>query len=350
MKYSFKNDYSEGAHPDILEKISLCNTMQWQGYGEDNICQEGKRLIKQNMNKEDADVHFVSGGTQANLLVISSMLKPYEAVIAATTGHIEVHETGAIEATGHKIITTQTSSGKLTPANIQSVLDLHIDEHMVRPKMVYISNATELGTVYTQTELEALSLFCKKNNLYLFMDGARLGAALVSHKNDMSLAKITDLVDALYIGGTKNGALLGEAIVLLHREIKNNFRYHMKQKGALLAKSWLLGIQFECLFKDTLFVDLAKNAYTQAMILSKGIEELGYRLSVPTESNQVFPIFDKESVELLKKEYDFHVWEQQPDGSAVVRLVTSWACTPDKIKMFLADLKNNKAKISSLKK
>ncbi|MEG0188947.1 MAG: aminotransferase class V-fold PLP-dependent enzyme, partial [Algoriella sp.] len=232
-KYSFKNDYSEGAHPAILQKLVETNLTQTIGYGEDEFCDEARELIKKQLKKE-AEIHFVSGGTQANLIVISSILKPYESVIAAETGHIAVHETGAIEATGHKINTIATSDGKISAIQIEKVLKLHTDEHMVKPKMVYISNSTEVGSVYTKAELKSIYNFCQENNLILFVDGARLGSALTSSKCDLTLEDMANLCDVFYIGGTKNGALIGEAIVFNKLDLNENFRFHIKQKGGML--------------------------------------------------------------------------------------------------------------------
>jgi len=233
MEYSFRNDYSEGAHPDILKALISNNLSQQEGYGDDEFCKNAAKNIKKLIANEKSDIHFVSGGTQANLLVISSILRPYESVIAPNTAHIEVHETGAIEAVGHKINLINTDNGKIYPHQIQEVLDFHVDEHMVKPKLVFISNSTEIGSVYTKDELKSLSVFCKKNALYLYLDGARLGAALCSPKNDLSIAELSELLDVFYIGGTKNGALLGEAIVINNDKIKTDFRFMMKQKGAL---------------------------------------------------------------------------------------------------------------------
>ena len=219
-KYSFKNDYSEGAHEQILKALLNTNLDQDEGYGEDRYCKEAINLIGKKIQDPNASIHFVSGGTQANLIVISALLKPYQSVIAASTGHIAVHEAGAIEATGHKINTVETKDGKLTPYEVKSVIDFHTDEHMVQPKMVFISNSTEVGSIYNKKELTDLSQFCKKNNLYLYLDGARLGSALTSNKNDLTISDIAKLVDIFYIGGTKNGTLLGEAIVIINDNLK----------------------------------------------------------------------------------------------------------------------------------
>jgi threonine aldolase len=237
--YSFKNDYSEGAHPRILNALLESNLVQVDGYGEDQFTRQAVELLKEKMGQADVDIHLLSGGTQTNLIAISAFLRPHEAAMAASTGHILGHETGAIEATGHKILSIEAENGKLTPANVQAVLEGHPDEHMVKPKLVYISNSTEIGSIYTKRELKQLSDFCKKKNLILYMDGARLGSALCSEENDLQLSDLPALVDAFYIGGTKNGALIGEALVICRDALKEDFRYHLKQKGDFWAFNFL---------------------------------------------------------------------------------------------------------------
>ncbi len=228
--YSFKNDYSEGAHPRILEALIKCNMEQSEGYGEDIFTARAIKLIKEKIRREDVDVHLLVGGTQTNLTALSAFLRPHEAVIAADTGHVLVHETGAIEATGHKVISVDVENGKLTRKNIEAVIEEHTDEHMVKPKLVYISNSTEIGTIYKREEVEELSEVCKKHDLYLYVDGARLGSALCSNENNMKIYELAQLVDAFYIGGTKGGALIGEALVICRDTLKKDFRYHIKQK------------------------------------------------------------------------------------------------------------------------
>lgn len=250
MKYSFKNDYSEGCHPNILNALNATNFSQQSGYGEDEYTEEARDLLKRTFSCPDSAIHFVSGGTQANLLVIASALKPFQSVISAETGHINTHEAGAIEATGHKIHGEKTEDGKLTPAICKKVLEsVENVPHMVRPKMVYISNSTELGTHYSLKELENLYHFCQSHNLYLFMDGARLAQGLAASKNELKPQDLTRLTDVFYAGGTKNGALIGEAIVINHPALKDDFEFYLKQRGALLAKGRILGIQFKELMK-----------------------------------------------------------------------------------------------------
>ena len=334
----FLCDYSEGAHPQILEALIRTNLEQTDGYGLDDHCRNASTLIKNKIGRDDVDIHFLVGGTQTNLTAISAFLRAHEAVISVKSAHINVHETGAIEATGHKILMEATADGKLTPKEIQSALDEHEDEHMAKPKLVYISNSTEIGSIYHKQELSQLSEICKKNNLILFMDGARLGSALTSDENDLTLSDIADLVDAFYIGGTKNGALMGEALVICSEDLKSDFRYHIKQKGGLLAKGRLLGIQFEELFKDELYFELANHGNKMASKLRKGFTELGYSFLTHSPSNQVFPILPNQLIEKLEKDYSFYRWKKMSDEESAIRLVTSWATLEDHIDQFLNKL------------
>ena len=338
--YSFTNDYSEGAHPNILKALTESNLEQQDGYGEDYYCLEATKLIKEKLYNPSAHIHFVTGGTQANLLVISSILRPYESVIAADTGHINVHETGAIEAAGHKVNVAVSKDGKLTPNDINGILDIHTDEHMVKPRLVYISNSTEIGTIYKKAELEKLSSFCKSNGLLLFLDGARLGSALCAKDNDLTLNELSKLVDIFYIGGTKNGALLGEAIVINDEKINRYFRFNIKQKGAMLAKGRILGIQFLELFRDNLFFDLATHANKMASKLSENLEELGYKFMIKSTTNQIFPILSNETIAKISKRYSFSIWSSIDDEHSIIRLVTSWATNEAYVDRFLKDLKD----------
>lgn len=337
--YSFNNDYSEGAHPKILEAMLNSNLEQNGGYGLDGHCEHARRLIKEEIGRSDADVHFITGGTQTNLITIAAALRPWQAVIATDKGHINVHETGAIEATGHKVLAMACPDGKLTPADIQKALDQHTDEHMVQPKMVYISNSTEIGTQYTRSDLEALHRICRQKDLYLFLDGARLGAALTSPVNDLTLKDIADLTDVFYIGGTKAGALFGEALIITREELKPDYRFMIKQRGAMMAKGWLLGIQFEELFQNHLFYDMAAHSNEMAGILRKGIEECGYRFYSESMTNQLFPIFPNTVIEALSKDFLFSIQEHCGGGQSAVRLVTSWATREDACHEFIAALK-----------
>jgi threonine aldolase len=338
--YSFKNDYSEGAHPRILSALIESNMEQVEGYGKDPYTRKAVELLKQRIGRDDIDIHLFHGGTQTNLTAISAFLRPHEAAIAANTGHILVHETGAIEATGHKVISIDVSDGKINPDHIKSALEAHTDEHMVKPKLVYISNPTEIGSIYTKNELEGLSKFCRENKLFLYVDGARLGSALCSEENDMELSDLGRLVDAFYIGGTKNGALLGEALVICKDSLKEDFRFSIKQKGALLAKGKLLGIQFLELFRDNLYFDLAKHANDMAKLLKDEISGVGYSFLTDSPSNQIFPILPNSIIEKLQEKYSFIVWQKIDEKSSAIRLVTSWATVEEKVLDFTQDLKN----------
>jgi threonine aldolase len=337
QKYSFKNDYSEGFHSQLLEALAKTNLDQQQGYGEDIYCEMARAAIKAKTEHPDADIYFVSGGTQANTIVIASALKSFEGVIAATTGHINVHETGAIEATGHKIILVSSYDGKVKPEDIIAECDRAEDHHMVRPAMVYISNSTEVGSVYTKTELSALSEICKIKGLYLYLDGARLGSALSSVNNDLSLADLSELTDAFYIGGTKNGAIMGEAIVINNNLLKTDFNYHLKQRGALLSKGRLMGVQFYELFKENLFFELAQHANNMAKKIADALKEKGFSFLTVPESNQIFPILPNELIEDLLQKYEFYTWQKLEDNKSVVRLVTSWATPENKVAEFIED-------------
>lgn len=336
--YSFLCDYSEGAHPHILDALTRINLEQKDGYGLDVHCSNAASLIRNKIGREDVDVHFLVGGTQTNFTAISAFLRAHEAVVTAKTGHINVHETGAVEATGHKVLTEPTDNGKLTPKDIQTALDYHEDEHMVKPKLVYISNSTEIGSIYLKSELVELSSFCRNNDLILYMDGARLGSALASQENDLSLPDIAKLVDAFYIGGTKNGALMGEALVICKEDLKKDFRYHIKQKGGMLAKGWLLGIQFEELFRDNLYTELASHANQMAAFLTKQIHDLGYSFLVHSPSNQIFPILPNTLIQKLEEDYSFYRWKKIDEDCSAIRLVTSWATEEAAVSQFIERL------------
>lgn len=335
--YSFRNDYSEGAHPKILQALIDTNLEQTCGYGMDPRCQAAADLIRRLCKAPDADIHFTVGGTQTNLLVIASLLRPYEAVIAAHTGHVNVHETGAIEATGHKVCTAYAPDGKLTPELVESVVNGHSSEHMVLPRLVYISDTTEIGTIYTKAELQALRDCCDKHGLFLFLDGARLGSALTAEGNDLTLPDLAALTDAFYIGGTKNGVLFGEALVM--RAPNEHFRWHMKQRGAVLAKGRLLGVQFQALLEDGLYLDLARHANEMAFRLRDGVAALGYPFPVASPSNQQFPVLPNSVVKaLLDKGYEFEIDRAVDADHTCVRFVTSWATPESAIDAFLKDL------------
>jgi threonine aldolase len=338
MKYNFKNDYTKGCHPAILTALAEGNLSVEEGYGEDSYSLAAAQLIKAQLENPAAAVYFVSGGTQANLLVISALLRPYESVIAAETAHIQVHETGAIEATGHRIQTIPTADGKLTVAAIQGQLDLFEEVHTTMPRMVYISNSTEVGTFYTKTELQLLSAFCKEKGLLLFMDGARLASGLMAKGSGLSLKDLAALTDVFYIGGTKTGALLGEAIVINQPVLQQHFKYNLKQRGALLAKGRLLGIQFLTLFKNNLYFELGLHANQAAEKLHEGIAALGYAFLTPTQTNQSFPILPNQVIDQLKADYAFYVWKKIDAHHSAIRLVTCWATEMAAVDEFVKDL------------
>lgn len=337
--YNFKNDYSEGAHPRILNKLIETNLVQQLGYGEDEYAHEAKAILKARLNHPDAIIHFVSGGTQTNLLVISFLLRVHEAVISAKTGHIAANETGAIEATGHKVITAETTDGKLRPEDIAQVLaEYALAPHVVKPRIVYISNSTEIGTIYTLEELKALFLYCQSHQLLLYLDGARLGHALTAENNDLTLATLSQFTDIFYIGGTKNGALLGEAIIFNRPELAVDFEYAIKQKGAMLAKGRILSIQFLELFKDDLYFDLARRANTLAMSIASAVQAKGYTFLTQPTTNQLFPILPKKIIERLSLNYQFYIWKNMDSDYAAIRLITSWATDEEKVSAFIRDL------------
>ncbi|AZA54970.1 threonine aldolase family protein [Chryseobacterium sp. G0201] len=341
MKFSFKNDYSEGCHPNILQALLQSNLDQQAGYGEDKYSLQAKELIKEKIKNPNSDIYFVSGGTQANLIVISSILRPYQCAISASTGHILNNETGAIEATGHKILNIETEDGKLRPSDIIPVLENHQNvPHQVMPKLVYISNSTELGTIYNAKELEELSVFCKQNGLYLFMDGARLGHGLTSEISDLTLEKVAELTDIFYLGGTKNGALIGEAIVINNQELKQDFGFNIKQKGALLAKGRLLGIQFLELMKNDLYFDLAKHANQQAMKIKNAMKEKGIQFLSDTYTNQIFPILSNDLIQVLSEKFEFYVWKKIDEDNSAIRLITSWNTDDEPVNNFIEIINN----------
>lgn len=343
MKYSFKNDYAEGAHPRVLEALLQTNLVQQNGYGLDDYSESAAELIKEKINNPEAEVFFVSGGTQANLVVISAFLRPHESVVSAATGHIFTNESGAIEATGHKVHGIESSTGKIDPDDIQKLLDVHQNKpHQVKQKMVYISNSTELGTIYSKKELMELYQFCQANNLYLFVDGARLGHALTAETNDLTLEDFGKYTDTFYLGGTKNGALIGEAIIINNPNLQEEFGFHLKQKGAMLAKGRLLGIQFQELMKDNLYFELARHANVQAMKLKEAFQQIGVLFLVETFTNQIFPILNQTQIDQLSTNFDFYVWKKLDGEKSAIRLITSWSTSNEIIEKFINEIKNLK--------
>ncbi len=339
---NFECDYTEGAHASILQRLAETNMEQTPGYGKDRHCENARQIIRRVCNAPDADVHFLVGGTQTNKTVIASILRPYQGVICVETGHIAVHETGAIESTGHKVITVPGINGKITPQLIEQVYRRHFDdkglEHCVQPGMVYISQSTEVGTVYHLNELEAISAMCRKLELPLFLDGARLGYGLAASDNDTSLADIARLCDVFYIGGTKIGALFGEAVVITNPSITPGFRYMIKQNGGLLAKGRLLGIQFETLFENDLYMQLSRHAVEQAMRIRCALEAKGVDLAYASTTNQQFPILPDSVIEHLSDRYIFSTTEHLTPGMTEVRICTSWATLSENVDRLIDDL------------
>ena len=343
QKYSFMDDYSEGGHPAVMAALMQYNHGQERAYGQDYYTSQAIDMIRAKINKAEASVYFVSGGTLANLIMIAALLRPYEAVIAAENGHIHGREAGAIEATGHKIITVPAECGKVTVDRVQAVLQAHQHApHMVKPRLVYISNSSELGTCYRKQELYDLSVFCRAHHLYLMMDGARLPAALTASGNDVTLSDIAECCDLFWIGGTKSGALMGEAIIIPSPDLMPDFGFHIKQRGAMLAKGRMLGIQFQALFQDNLILKIATHANQMAQKLSEGMIQAGYQLLYPTETNQLFPILPQDVVEHLAQKFDFHIWQQAGSDQLALRMVCSWATPETQIDAFLAHLPPNK--------
>lgn len=328
--YYFRNDYSEGAHPAVLEALISTNLEQTPGYGRDRYCEAAADALRSRFSCPEADVHFMVGGTGTNLTLITAALRPWEAVIAAETAHIAVHESSAIEACGHKVCTIAAPDGKLTPELVRSVYDANMDGddgHMAVPKLVYISDATELGTVYKRAELQALSDVCRELGLYLFLDGARMGAALVCAENDLLPEDFARFCDAFYVGGTKNGLLFGEALVLVNDAFKPHFRNALKQRGGMLAKGRLLGVQFSAFFKDDLWLTLARHADDMAKRLAAALCEKGYRFYAPACTNQLFPILPNEKIQALSDAFSFECSAKIDRTHTAVRFVTSWATT-----------------------
>lgn len=337
----FTNDYSEGCHPAILAALAQTNLTQQPGYGADAFSAQAIALLRAKLEDPTADIHFVAGGTSANLIAMAAFLNPFESVIAAQTSHIFVHEAGAIEATGHKIEVAVTTDGKLRPLDIDPLLEKSPRFHTVRPRVVYVSNPTEIGTIYSKQELTALSDYCQANRLLLYLDGARLPTALTAVSNDLTLADIGRLTDAFYLGGTKSGALLGEAIVITNPALQPDFKYHIKQRGALLSKGRLLGIQFLTLLQDDLILTLARHANAMAHQLVQAVTELGYPFLTDSDTNQIFPILPHSVIEKLAPDFGFYEWKKMDRGNSAIRLITSWATTPAAVEQFIAALRRH---------
>lgn len=331
----YQCDYAEGCHPQIMERLARTNLEQSSGYGLDPYCQAARLKIREACAREDADVHFLVGGTQANLTVIAAALRPHQGVLTASEGHIACHESGAVEATGHKAIALPCRDGKISADQIADFCREHHQsgarEHMVQPAMVYISYPTESGTLYTKAELIKIKAACRKHHLLLFIDGARLGYGLTSRACDLTLKDIAAICDVFYIGGTKCGALFGEAVVILNPAIKEDFRYIIKQRGGMLAKGRLLGIQFDTLFTDGLYFNICRQANLLAYRLREAFARKGVPLVGGADTNQQFVELTPAQMEYLARDFEYEVWSPGREGRTVVRFCTSWATTPENV-------------------
>lgn len=345
MKIQFTSDYCEGAHPYVMEQLLSTNMVQTTGYGEDPYCAQARKTIAALCCPSDPsrpDVHFLVGGTQTNTTVISSILRPHQGVLCAASGHINVHESGSVEHSGHKCLGLPATNGKITAEQIDKAVSGHYSdenfEHTVQPGMVYISYPTELGTLYSADELKAISATCRKWKLPLFIDGARLGYGLAASK-DMTLELLASLADVFYIGGTKQGALFGEAVVFMDRSLSKDFRYLIKQNGGMLAKGRLLGIQFEALLGTGLYFSISEHALTQARRIREAFAAKGYTFLVDSPTNQQFPILPNELLPILEKDFGFEVWQKVDDRHSGVRFCTSWATKPENVDTLLEAIK-----------
>lgn len=344
----FNNDYHHGAHPSILESLILTNTTSYPGYGQDSWCEDAETRIRELTCCPQAAVHFVVGGTQANALVIQAALRSYQSPICADTGHINVHETGAVEAGGHKILTAPHSNGKLKAEDVDRIATLYeasdIPEHITEPKMVCIAQSTETGSVYTKAELQSLASVCQKHNLYLFIDGARLAYGLTSHICDLTLADLATLADVFTIGGTKCGALFGEAIVITNPELNNHFRSYEKQAGAMLAKGWLLGLQFSKLLEDEgdslRYFTLPRRANQQAQSIAHALTDAGFSLEGECVSNQIFVRMPNEAIARLGQSIIYSYDHAIDESTSVIRLCTSWSTPEEDVEALINTIKS----------
>lgn len=331
---SFENDYIQGAHPEVLKRLTETNLEPLSGYGADPYCESAREKIRRECGCPEAEIHFLVGGTQTNAVVIDAMLRGFEGVAAADTGHVAVHEAGAVEYTGHKVLTIPHHSGKIDPGELKEYLEgFYQDanhEHMVFPGMVYLSHPTELGTLYSRKELEEISHICREYEIPLFLDGARLGYGLMSSDTDVTLQDVAQLCDVFYIGGTKVGALCGEAVVFPEKAPRH-FLTSVKQHGALLAKGRLLGIQFDTLFTDNLYFDISRHAIERAEELKRVLQEKGCTFAWESPTNQQFVILEDSTVRRLKEHVVFSFWEKADETHTVVRFVTSWATRKEEI-------------------
>lgn len=334
----FRSDYSQGAHPAVMEALMATNYEHTDGYGIDSHCDGAANIIRKMIGRDDAAVHMMIGGTPCNVTVIAAALRPYETVIAARSGHAYYHETGAVEATGHRVTTVAPSDGKVTPEGIDDAMAEFEDEHTPKPGMVYISQPTEIGTVYTKAELAAIRERCDRYGLLFYVDGARLGTALTSSAADHDIAYLAEVTDAFYIGGTKCGALFGEALVILNESLNDHFRWMIKRQCGMLAKGRLIGVQFETLLKggeDSLYFRIAKRENEVADLLRLSLSKLGVGFFGSSPTNQVFPILPAKVVDELENDFFFYRWTPEKDGFVTIRLVTGWGTTMDDAEAFL---------------
>lgn len=335
----FCNDYSEGAHPRVMRALLDSNLESTTGYGCDDYCAAARDALRTRFACPEADVHFLVGGTQTNLVACAAFLRPWEAVIAAESGHVAVHETGAIEATGHKVFVVPGENGRLTAAAVRRAVMEHrtgTEEHMVLPKLVYVSDSTEFGTVYSRAELEALRAVCDALGLWLYLDGARIGAALTAEGNDVAPEDFARLCDAFYFGGTKNALLFGEALVIVNDALKPFVRNVIKQRGGMLAKGRLLGVQFGALLQDDLWLETARHANAMAQRLAAGLRDMGVRFYMESPTNQIFPVLPDALVEALRTEVAFEFWAKPDAAHTAIRFVCSWATQPEQVEALLA--------------
>jgi len=340
----FNCDYNEGCHPAVLEALARTNMEQTAGYGEDPHCGHAAELIRQACDAPKADVHFLVGGTQVNMVMIAAALRPHQSPVCADSGHINVHETGAVEASGHKVISVPGVDGKISAEQVRQVWRDHYEsgteEHMAQPKLVYISQPTEFGTLYSKKELEALRSVCDECGFYLYADGARLGYGLAAKENDVTLPDLARNCDAFYIGGTKVGALFGEALVIVNDELKTDFRYVEKQRGAMLAKGRILGVQFETLFTDGLYEKMGRHAVELALRIRDACAEKGWSFIMDSPTNQQFPIVPNRVLAKLGEKYAYSPWMKLSDQETAVRFCTSWATTEENVNALIEDIKN----------
>lgn len=338
----FNNDYNHGAHPLILKALEETNSNSYGGYGMDEICAAAREEIKKYLDCPEAAVHFLVGGTQANFTVIAAALRPYQSVISADTGHINAHETGAVENTGHKIHALKNTDGKISAEQIEAEALLYaesgIKEHITQPKMVYISHPTEYGTLYTKKELEDIRRVCDKYGMYLFLDGARLAYALGAEGSDVDLKALAALCDVFYIGGTKCGALFGEAVVICNPSLNVDFRSYIKQNGGMLAKGWLLGLQFYTLFKDGLYLEIGKEADRQAMCIKEAFAKKGIASYIDSCTNQQFVVVSDAQYKALAANYVFEDEGRTPEGRPIIRFCTSWSSTAEEVEALCSDI------------